>query len=79
MNCPKCGKEMEAGRVYGRDLHWSPKDFKIWGFKGRKDVYLYTASEECPPGWICRDCHTVILEYEDFVPYSQRHRNDQES
>ena len=63
MTCPDCGKEMEYGWVYAKDvLFWSPKPDKIWEVPDRKSVVL-SSLHEYPAGYICKDCHKIILSY----------------
>ena len=76
MNCPKCGKEMEPGWIYGgrgrtpwRQMRWSPKQGKAPLLPGREDVTLVRGG--APAACICKTCRIVILEYEDASPYDQ--------
>ena len=67
MNCPKCGKEMTSGTIKGRSgVIWTPDPNKLLPWPGKNDVLLcrpYEAGEEAPKAWICKDCKTVVLEY----------------
>lgn len=63
MTCPDCGKEMEPGWVYSREvLFWSPKPDKLWRVPDRESEVLSSATEY-PVGFICKNCRKIILEY----------------
>ena len=73
MNCPVCGKEMEAGWMMPNkicSLTWAPKRYQF-PFPSRDEVAIRTSAErESPfdfveyPALICKDCKTVIFQYE---------------
>jgi hypothetical protein len=64
VNCPKCGKKMTAGWLYGQGaVLWTPRAGKLTALLGKADVDLQRGGKD-PPAWICRDCRTVIVEYQ---------------
>ena len=68
MHCPFCGKDMEAGWLYGRSL-WSAKQGKASIHAGKEDVSLIpdrfavTPASDFPAAHICRDCRKIVVEY----------------
>lgn len=66
MNCPVCGKEMEPGFVQTNQraawvkkphaLTLMPKDGEIL-----LDNKLFSSCSF--PGWICRECKKIVLDY----------------
>ena len=63
MNCPDCGKEMEAGWLYANgSLFWSPAPDKVFLQPDRRSVSL-RASADAPAAWLCRDCRRITLKY----------------
>ena len=62
VTCPKCGRPMTAGRIYGKaPLLWSPKENKRTLLRGKEDVRLLDG--QFPRAWICKACRTVIVRY----------------
>ena len=78
MNCPACGKEMEAGKIatdYSRGLFFLPPGGKIGFIASRKGIEKQNGvvldgpyntnlpNETEIPAYICRDCRKIIMEY----------------
>ena len=67
MNCPKCGREMRQGWLFGFPLIWTTnKHLPGRLFAGKDDVFLRDHSTEesgKPPAWICEDCRVVMIDY----------------
>ena len=70
MNCPYCGKEMEAGLISagaGRRLVWTTKDYKLlpanWD-KEAVDLPIPRVLEKTEPfAYLCRVCRKVVVDY----------------
>ena len=61
MNCPKCGKEMEAGILFGNaPLLWTPKKRPLLI---PKDCDESIINGEFPEAFICKFCRKVIVDY----------------
>ena len=67
MNSPRCGKELVSGTIKGRSgVFWTSERNKLLPWPGKNAVLLYRTSEsgeEAPKAWLCKDCKTMILEY----------------
>ena len=62
MNCPNCGKEMEAGRLFGKPpLIWSPKEKKLFLIPREGEVHIVEKSY--PAANICKSCRKVNVDY----------------
>ena len=75
MNCPNCGKEMEAGWMIPYKncfLEWAPGRWQIQLPLPRKDRVKLRSTEPrdtaCAfpeyPDLICRSCKTVLFQYQ---------------
>ncbi len=73
MNCPNCGKEMEAGLMMPYKpcfLEWAPGHL-IFPFPRKNRVKLHPTEPldtafDIPeyPALICRSCKTVLFQYQ---------------
>ncbi len=62
MNCPMCGKEMEAGRLFGKaPLIWSQKEKKRLLIRQEGEVHLIDGA--FPTAYICKECRKVVVDY----------------
>ena len=62
MNCPECGKEMEAGWLCGDwPLLWTPNEKKITKIRMKNEVELFRDIR--PQAYLCRECQSVIVKY----------------
>ena len=67
MNCPVCGKEMEPGFVQtNQRAAWVKKPHPLTLMPKEGEVLLDNKLfSSCSfPGWICRDCRKIVLDYE---------------
>ena len=76
MECPYCKSQMERGSLRSRggvyflpECEKIPKLYLDSQFKKHNAVplppYWYSTSVEFPEAWICRNCHRIVIEYEE--------------
>lgn len=69
MNCQKCGKELEKGRINSaREVIYTRKLKKMFIEPSKiGDISLTTHNMTGPrcEAYVCRDCHWVIVPYEE--------------
>ena len=66
MNCPNCGREMEAGYASsaGNPIVWSRQKRRWFTFAGKGEVPLCGLSfGGGVPAHICRPCRKVVIDY----------------
>ncbi len=68
MNCPKCGKEMEEGRMTAgqNGIFWIPENKSMTrSFFDSKTVTISERSFSAKgvPAYICQACRKVIADY----------------
>ena len=62
MNCPKCGKEMENGYLYGQaPLLWSERSEKKLLIARDGDEQIFDGG--FPQACICKKCRKIIVDY----------------
>ncbi|MBE5760636.1 MAG: hypothetical protein E7334_01410 [Clostridiales bacterium] len=68
MNCPFCGREMEAGYVQSARLFFfARKKHRAWLNPGINDTLLSKSNFWNPqaPAFICENCKKVIVDYSE--------------
>lgn len=69
MNCPKCGKEMEKGWINSaREVIYTqvPKRMMITATQiGDISLTTHNMTGARCEAYVCRDCHWVVVPYED--------------